>query len=404
MDLACAYWEMYRSMKIITMVGTSIFTNYLEEREDDKTFAEYIKHLEEMPQSKYSDEEKRISMIKKKIEDWIEDKQESEEISSEIKSLIKLKKKYNDQLQVYFLSSDTILSNLAARIIKKFASEWTELKNYVSVKISVIDKLRVDNRKNFTNGMVNLIQQIYRIVNENWENVVINISAGYKASIPYLTILAQVNKCDIFYTFENTDALIEIPYIPLSINWHLFEENEEFFFNLDKEEIKELSDGLAYRDEIKALIERTNDMISLNPLGVTLWERYKVRFSIFYVAKKLLSDIKNSVEREKIFDEQLKELKRRLELNPNDPDLYHLKIQDFWIFKNKFNNLQTRLLYKAHEKANRFGTKEYFIYVAYLWVGREVHNSENEYKEEADRLKPYLKNFEYETYRIEKGG
>jgi hypothetical protein len=306
---------------------------------------------------------------------------------------------------VYFLSSDTILSNLAARIIKEFASEWSELKNYVSIKISVIDKLRVDDRKNFTYGMVNLIQRIYQIANENWENVVINISAGYKASIPYLTILAQVNKCDIFYTFENTDALIEIPYIPLSINWSLFEENEEFFFSLDKEEIKELSNGLFYRDEIKALIERTDDMISLNPLGVTLWERYKVRFSIFYVEKELLSDIKNSVERKKVFDEQLKELRRRLESNPDDPDLRHYNpTNGFYVFKHKYKNKQVRLLYKAEEEINRFGTKEYFIYAAYLWAGRKVHNSENEYIKETDSLVPCLKDFEYKTYRIEKGG
>jgi len=99
---------------------------------------------------------------------------------------------------------------------------------------AVIKGLQVKNRDEFVRtGMVNLLNRIFRISNDFWDNIIINITAGYKATIPYLTVLAQINKCPIYYIFEDTDALVKIPNIPLNIDWNIFNKNEDWFFNLE---------------------------------------------------------------------------------------------------------------------------------------------------------------------------
>jgi CRISPR/Cas system-associated protein Csm6 len=134
--------------------------------------------------------------------------------------------------------------------------------------------------------MVNLIQTIENISQGYWENVIINITGGYKATVPYLTILAQVNRCPIYYIFKDTDALIKIPYIPIDIKQSIFEKHKELFRKLEREEISELPQGLSEeeRKDIFSSLEQAGKYYTLNPLGVILWEKYKKISEMFYIS------------------------------------------------------------------------------------------------------------------------
>jgi CRISPR/Cas system-associated protein Csm6 len=70
-------------------------------------------------------------------------------------------------------------------------------------------------------------------------NLVYNITGGYKALIPYMTIMAQLNKLPLFYIFEDTDDLIEIPQMPISINYSLFSKYKHIFKELADEGIND---------------------------------------------------------------------------------------------------------------------------------------------------------------------
>ena len=39
--------------------------------------------------------------------------------------------------------------------------------------------------------------------------------------IPFMTIMAQANNCDMVYIFEESDNLIEIPKTPITIDYQL---------------------------------------------------------------------------------------------------------------------------------------------------------------------------------------
>ncbi|MCX8042437.1 MAG: putative CRISPR-associated protein, partial [Thermodesulfobacteriaceae bacterium] len=203
--------------KIITMVGTSIFENYRREKSDDAVSMGFFEDLKDIESEKWEDEIERCKRLKSCVNSWITKKinKELENISAEVKSLAKLSEELKDAFEIYLLSSDTILSRLAGEILKDVLPKLESFEN-AKIELRVIKGLQVKDRKKFNEGMSNLITEIYKIAGGSWDNVIINITGGYKATIPFLTILAQINRCLIYYIFEETDSLIQIPNIPLT--------------------------------------------------------------------------------------------------------------------------------------------------------------------------------------------
>ena len=401
--------------KIITMVGTSLFENYLERCSSDTNFENAYSYFKNN-KIKANDLDKELNRkgnIEKKLkENYFKNNPNA---SAEIKSFIKLKEELNEELEIYLLYSDTALSRLAAEIIHKCLDEYKpydELKNCEVKKPIKIEKLQVWNRSEFNDGMVNLIQKIEDISQGYWENVIINITGGYKATIPYLAILAQVNRCPIYYIFEDTDALIKIPYIPIDIKKSIFENHRNFFRKLEREKILELPQGLSEdeKDDIFSLLEQTDNLFALNPLGIILWEKYKRFFEIIYISDLVQDYITQDTQRKVIFEKTVKELKRRYILNPNDPDLHHRIVdfdnrEGFKCFKHKEENLQVRVLYKIKDWKTRYGSKEFDIYIGNIKIGSDVHNVETEYVEDFKREMDKISDIEtYNIYEIKKEG
>lgn len=396
--------------KVITMVGTSIFDNYREENAGDTFFKRYVEDLKGKGGSEYNEEIRRITDIKKKITEWINKKKlkEKEDISAEVKSLVKLKEELKEKLEIYLLCSDTLLSIVAGEIIEEFIKDNEEVLNTQAdcVKKEVIKNLQVSDREKFEDGMNRLVNKMYEISSDFWENVVVNITGGFKATIPFLTILSQVNKCPVYYIFEKTDVLIKIPNIPINVNWNVFEEHEKLFLDIEKEGIKKLSGGLKDIADIKAIVEYTGDLISFNPLGLTLWKKYKERFELFYISP-IVGELIGKREKKRIIDNSLIELKRRLLNNPDHPDLEHklhgIDLKVFKCFKHKEENLLVRIIYTTEKWKTSYGSEEWSVYIGDIAIGSEVHNAESEYiKQFANNLSKIENLSSYEIYRIDK--
>jgi len=390
--------------KVITMVGASIFENYFE-KNDDKTIKSYYDVLKEKREKDWDNENERRKSVEKAIRKWIQSESDKKNISAEIKSLAKLQEELKEDFDIYLLCSDTILSRLAGEIIKDVL---LQLINNRRIETKVIGGLQIWDRKEFNTGMSNLISEIYDIAGGYWDNVIINITGGYKATIPYLTILAQINRCPIYYIFEETDALIKIPIIPIDIKWSIFEDNEKFFFELEKHQIKEIDEKLKIDPDITSLLEFVDNLYTLNPLGVALWERYKSNFEFFYISEEVRNYLKRNPERKRIFEKTVCELKRRLKENPHYPDLNHsLKNvnlpEGFKTFKHREEDLQVRILYKDERYNTFYGSVETLVYIGVIAIGSEVHNAESEYVEAFGRQGEKIKNLEtYEFYKIKK--
>jgi len=285
--------------KIITMVGASLFENYLERYSSDTNFKNAYSYFKNN-KIKASDLDKELNR-KVNIEKSLKENyfKNNPNASAEIKSFIKLKEELNEELEIYLLYSDTALSRLGAEILYRVLSDYQpydELKDCEIKEPIKIEGLQTWDRNVFNKGMVNLIQTIENISLEYWENVVINITGGYKATVPYLTILAQINKCPIYYVFENTDALIKIPHIPIDINWGIFDKYWEYFEriahpnSIPRRDLK--YDFLKECSDICEEIEIGNiTYVTLGPIGEILWRKYKSKFFIFYAPEEVYNEI-----------------------------------------------------------------------------------------------------------------
>ncbi len=345
-------------MKVVTMVGTSIFENFFENN-DNSTVRNYYEDLKNKRENEYARNETKINAIKKAITDWINKEKEKFNISAEIKSLKKISEELKENLEVYLLASDTVLSKHAGEILKECIPE---IMPECEVKeLDIIKDLQIWDRRDFNKGMSNLISKIYEISDEYWDNVVINITGGYKATIPYLTILAQINNCPIYYIFEDTDALIKIPNIPFSKDWFDWEEiskyNEAFLKlekGIDNKSDYERMIQSEFYQKYSFLIWTSEDIFAeLNPIGKIVFEKYKTLYFVFYVTKEVEEKINNDKNLTRLFKEKFwkKEIRERKTEIKNGHYVYDDGDNNLRVFYTKKNgNLYVYEVFNNHDK------------------------------------------------------
>ncbi len=241
-------------LNVITTVGTSLITNYMakEVREIDgyDSIDSYYKLIEKIPSDEYATCKPILNDMRKIISgSWVKgiyktDNERwkfdtgiyNENCCAEIKTLLKLykvkAKKNKAKIRVYLLTTDTVTSNLAAEIIKENINNFE--KNIMVKNTRVIKGLQTESFERFeSEGINNLFGEINKTIQEISkrekefnikESTIINISGGYKALIPYMTIFAQLYELESVYIYEDSDSLITIPPLPIQIDWGFAEE------------------------------------------------------------------------------------------------------------------------------------------------------------------------------------
>lgn len=279
--------------KLITTVGTSLFDNYRKEKKDIEGYYENIKEVSYEKRDEYAS---CIERIKKSITNYYS-KRLPDDASAEIKSIRKIKRYLKEDVEVYLIATDTIASFIAASIIKEFL-EKEDFKVYFNPENDVIRGLQVKDKRNFVNqGLSSLVRRIENITGGYYEGVIFNISGGYKAVIPYLTLMAQINGCEMYYIFEDTEELIEIPPGPITLK------NE--VFDLFSREFMELETGInnytkweeshyEFVKKARACIETDGDIAFLSPIGKILLGNYRNRFCVFFATDEVIEKIKRN--------------------------------------------------------------------------------------------------------------
>jgi hypothetical protein len=207
--------------------------------------------------------------------------------------------------------------------------------------------------------MTNLINEIYKIAGGYWGNVIINITGGYKATVPYLTILGQVNKCPIYYIFEDTDATIKIPYVPIDIKWDIFDKYWEDFGKIEHpNSLPKNTLNYSFIEDCKFLFEEekinNETYISLNPLGEIFWRKYKSRFFMFYAPENVYEEIEKQGHIQEILSSKF--FKYEIRKNKTETKNNHLVYDDgdnpYRIFY--FEEEGKIYIYKTFESHNEY--------------------------------------------------
>jgi len=287
-------------LKIISTVGTSLFNNYQKSEiknilgDNYESIDTELNRLENIDATNYDNQRYRrdIDKIKKIITNkWLRNivKRNNQweilkdtlnkDASAEVKSLLKILESENEY-KLFLLSSDTLLSRLASEII--YENKDDIFKGYkVNIELNIINDLQVKSFEKFKNGLINLIEEIRTIfknelaisdtnmgtfsrqnLDKIQEEFLFNISGGYKATLPYLIILAQLYRVDCKYIFEDSDEVITIPTLNIGIDEFLL---EKIYLDLTSNLYQ---DNLLKQDLInRGLIEKQNQRFYLTALG-----------------------------------------------------------------------------------------------------------------------------------------
>lgn len=373
---------------LITPVGTSLFTNYLDQN-GNHTFSRNYDRVKESPASNWKDKQiqRVINNLRQSSEQFIRDS--GIQASAELQSIANIQRKLNNDITVYLLASDTIASRLAAEILQeKSAVLGDRITINFEAAEDVIKGLQVEDPQAFSGeGMTKLIQRINSISGgfvgsqtlAITGNFAINITGGYKATLPYLTILAQLEHVPLYYNFEDTDALIKIPQAPLVIDWASIERYSNVLSQIDEgigEWKRFQKENHQAVQDLEAFIEVAEEIAFLSPIGQIFWDHYQRYFVadlpsgsyfsypladrqlIDQAVEELYGRLDSALRRNGFDSERCYKYLRREELG-NNHDLNHganvpnqniFGNQDIFIFKSTAND-HVRLLYTFKVKA-----------------------------------------------------
>ena len=298
---------------IITTVGTSLLTNFLEGQSDqmkklfrglkDKPFF-LDKEIDDATRQNYINNSQKLFVDAYK---YLEDNPQNAcaEISSILAIEKELKKdlKENEELRltIHLLCTDTILSPLCAEVIAKYfeKDENKEVKEGDKIVIkrtivfekvnegqtTIIEKIKESdfsskhiikdlNLKGYSEqGLLNLIEQIKDITTKvGIENTLLNITGGYKALIPPITILAQLYHLSIYYLYEDSNDIIHLPPMPVGFDWETIEKYITLLFNDTKRANPKWQQDVLEMQELNLVFKNNTN---LTPLGIILREYLK---------------------------------------------------------------------------------------------------------------------------------
>jgi CRISPR/Cas system-associated protein Csm6 len=290
-------------MKIITTVGTSIFTNYQNKNKVLRTYSDFrykdintiIEDLDnttsasDYTNSRYLGNIMRVKQVISKL--WIA----KEKSCAELQTLYKIAEETEGDLEVYLLATDTVLSVLACELIKEYLLTVKTIKNRKvscvfnndvnAADTSIVVGLQIEEASQFINvGFNNLL----KIINDYSEKgkFVLNISGGYKAVLPFLTLFAQIKGMPLKYNYENSNELISIGNMPFNFDYSYFTDEYIGFEALKKDKehnlpnkeefIELLEDKKGFNSLVeKQLIQENNGKIKLSLLGEMLYQEYE---------------------------------------------------------------------------------------------------------------------------------
>ena len=192
------------------------------------------------------------------------------------------------------------------------------------------------------------------------KNILLNITGGYKATIPYLTLMGQIYNLPIYYTFEETPGhqseLIRIPQAPIAIDWGLFEKYSHIFQQAEagiydwtdfRTTHYHETDELLVHSCIDVFDINGQDVAELSPIGRIFWNRYNNFYSV-----QVLSGSNYFAETDKtLINRAIRELCRRVSVifqnRPIDKfESYFLGLHDQDIKKVRIGQNNLSQVYK----------------------------------------------------------
>ncbi len=214
-------------ISVISTVGNSIFRN--AGKSVQQTSGEFGKRTDIAPNSvlkeKHDFPGKGIYdqiMVQLETAAAADDRTTLIGASAELNSLINIFEAQNATGKGHrldFLVSDTPDGALAGRVVGDFCETYFE----AEVHVYVIEGLQVKDETLFRRtGALDLISRVYRILKETPKGTytcIFNPTGGYKAAVPYLTMIGMLEGVQLNYIFEQSNVLMQLGNLPVRLSY-----------------------------------------------------------------------------------------------------------------------------------------------------------------------------------------
>ncbi len=155
--------------------------------------------------------------------DYRNDPEVRRRLSAELNTLDRMGLQAGDK--VVLLATDSlpgrICSEALSGVIEEVWQAEVEIDRIVGMQVYDAKRLREE-------GLKNLVKQVLEYLDDDttrysYDDIIINPTGGYKAIVPFLTVLGMIYGRKAIYLFEHSEELIELPPLPLTFDLQLFE-------------------------------------------------------------------------------------------------------------------------------------------------------------------------------------
>jgi len=297
----------------LVSVGTSILEKY---KEYNTSIAFNVQEL-----NKDLKEEDIKNLINNDIDKIYQEilAQDKQSVYTSIKNLIESKTSNNDKLNImkcysaeaktfitYGIKNDdkvilfptlTYSGVICSCILKNLLKDVFKLND-----IEIVFSKGLASTKNeafVTEGLPNFLSNIVKKIEDNQEKyeIIIVATGGYKSLVPYLTLAGILYKKKIIYIYEDSDKILELPNMPVDIDFERFKINYPLLRNINNADVdsyKVYYDNL--QEDFKTLIESKDEegktVYIHKPILTFLINRY---FSLNYKSSLTITSQKDTL-------------------------------------------------------------------------------------------------------------
>jgi hypothetical protein len=159
--------------------------------------------------------------------------------------------------------------------------------------------------------------------------IILNPTGGYKATVPYLTLMGSLYHMPVIYISEESDELITLPPLPISYDGKVLRQARPLLeklaagnanasleqVRLTREE-RQIYQELQENDFADVLIENMEGLLALTPLGYLFYQRFVGDYPASWVECDLPTDKKKIHLRDDHGSKILEAVARKLVLSP----------------------------------------------------------------------------------------
>ena len=200
-----------------------------------------------------------------------------EQASAETNSLSRILQEGD---KIIFLHSQTHEGRFCAKALEQHYQK----QGYLAEVCEIPDLTYAESRfkmRGLRSLVATLIERIRR-ERQAQREVLINATGGFKAEIAYATVVGLLFDVPVYYIHEAFRDIIQMPPTPISWDYSLLADHDEFFEWLSADfrssaEVDGRLRGLPRAEEVHLLLAEEDGFTFLSPTGEAFYEAYRTR-------------------------------------------------------------------------------------------------------------------------------